>query len=97
MGKKFGLSFSWRRAVGISAAKGKLARMTGVPLTRQGRQRKIGGALGCCLPISVLILTAIILISGVSALSACGIQASSIPVTSSAAKTEWAALWLTIG
>lgn len=42
MGKKFGFSFSWKRAVGISAAKGKLSRMLGVPLTRSGRERKLG-------------------------------------------------------
>ena len=45
-----GLSFSWKRAVGITAAKQKLARMTGIPTTRAGRQRKVGRALGCCLP-----------------------------------------------
>lgn len=37
-----GLSFSWKRAVGITAAKQKIARATGIPLTRQGRQRKVG-------------------------------------------------------
>ncbi len=37
-----GLSFSWKRAVGITAAKQKIARATGIPLTKQGRQRKVG-------------------------------------------------------
>ncbi|MFY8238453.1 MAG: hypothetical protein ACOVK5_04385 [Ilumatobacteraceae bacterium] len=41
-----GLSFSWKRAVGLSAAKGKISRATGVPLTRSGRQRKLGKFLG---------------------------------------------------
>jgi hypothetical protein len=45
MGKKFGFSFSWRRALGISAAKGRISRMTGVPLTRSGMERKIGRAV----------------------------------------------------
>ena len=42
MGKKFGFSFSWRRASGLSGAKGRLSRKIGVPLTRSGRERKIG-------------------------------------------------------
>ena len=47
MGNRFGFSFSWKRALGISAAKGKLSRQLGVPLTRSGRQRKAGRQLGC--------------------------------------------------
>jgi hypothetical protein len=47
-----GLSFSWKRAVGLSAAKGKLSRKIGVPLTRSGRQRKAGRAAGCCVLLS---------------------------------------------
>src|SRR5688572_19380858 len=46
MGKKFGFSWSWRRALGISSAKQKIARMTGIPTTRGGRERKIGRLLG---------------------------------------------------
>lgn len=37
-----GLSFSLKRAVGISAAKQKLARKIGIPTTRQGLERKVG-------------------------------------------------------
>lgn len=37
-----GLSFSWKRAVGISAIKQKVARATGIPTTRMGLERKIG-------------------------------------------------------
>ena len=37
-----GLSFSLKRAVGITAAKQKIARATGIPTTRQGIERKIG-------------------------------------------------------
>lgn len=43
-----GLSFSWRRALGISQAQSRLSRQIGVPLSRSGRQRKVGRALGCC-------------------------------------------------
>jgi hypothetical protein len=42
---KFGLSFSLKRAIGISAAKGKIAKATGIPTTRQGLERKIGGTI----------------------------------------------------
>ena len=38
-----GLSFSWKRALGISAVKQKMARSTGIPTTRGGIERKIGG------------------------------------------------------
>jgi len=37
-----GLSFSWKRAVGISKVKQKVARKTGIPTTRGGLERKIG-------------------------------------------------------
>ena len=37
-----GLSFSWRRALGISAAKNRVARATGIPTTRGGLERIIG-------------------------------------------------------
>jgi len=47
MGKKHGFSFSWKRALGISAAKGKISKKSGIPLTRSGRQRKVGKAAGC--------------------------------------------------
>ena len=61
-----GLSFSWKRAVGITAAKQKLARMTGIPTTRAGRQRKVGRALGCCLP-ALLLLGLLLLVVAASA------------------------------
>ena len=37
-----GLSFSWKRAFGISSAKHKIARATGIPTTKQGRRAKLG-------------------------------------------------------
>ena len=37
-----GVSFSWKRALGISALKGRISRETGIPLTRNGRERKMG-------------------------------------------------------
>ncbi len=45
MGRKFGFSFSWKRATGISGLKSKIARKTGIPTTKSGRQRKVGRIL----------------------------------------------------
>lgn len=43
-----GLSFSWRRALGVSQAQARLSRQIGIPLSRSGRQRLVGRSLGCC-------------------------------------------------
>jgi hypothetical protein len=51
-----GFSFSWKRATGLSSAKGKLSRKLGVPLTRSGRRRKFGSAAGCCVPAAFILL-----------------------------------------
>lgn len=56
MGRKLGFSFSPRRALGISATKGKIARATGIPTTRQGRQRKIARTMGCSVAIIQLLI-----------------------------------------
>lgn len=40
-----GLSFSLKRAVGITAAKRKISRATGIPTSRAGLERKIGGLI----------------------------------------------------
>ena len=40
-----GLSFSWKRAIGVTAVKQKIARATGVPTTRQGLERKVGALI----------------------------------------------------
>ena len=40
-----GLSFSLKRALGISALKQKGSKATGIPMTKQGLERKIGGAI----------------------------------------------------
>lgn len=34
--------FSWKRFLGISALKAKISRKIGIPLTRSGRERKLG-------------------------------------------------------
>ena len=45
MGKKYGISFSWKRLLGISGLKGTISKKTGIPLTKSGIERKIGRAI----------------------------------------------------
>lgn len=37
--------FSWRKFFGVSAAQARLSRKIGIPLSRSGRQRKIGAVI----------------------------------------------------
>ncbi len=37
--------FSWKRLIGLSAAKARISRKIGIPLTRSGRQRKLGALI----------------------------------------------------
>ena len=37
-----GLSFSWKRALGITQAKQNFARRTGIPTSKAGAERKLG-------------------------------------------------------
>lgn len=39
------VSFSWKRALGITQAKQKFARQTGIPTSKAGLERKLGKAL----------------------------------------------------
>ncbi len=41
-----GLSFSWKRALGITSAKRKIAKASGIPTSRTGRRNKLGKFLG---------------------------------------------------
>lgn len=43
--KKYGFSFSWKRALGITSVKQKFARKTGIPTTKAGLERKIGNLI----------------------------------------------------
>jgi hypothetical protein len=48
--------FSWKRALGVSAAKSRISRQIGIPLTKSGRQRKIGKIVtgsGCLVVITI--------------------------------------------
>jgi len=49
--------FSWSRLLGVSAAKARISRAIGIPLSRSGRQQKIGRMVtggGCLLPLLLL-------------------------------------------
>ena len=37
-----GLSFSWKRALGVTKAKRKISKATGIPTSRSGRRAKVG-------------------------------------------------------
>lgn len=57
--------FSWKRAVGVTRAKQKISRMAGVPLTKSGRQRKIGKMVtggGCLLTILFSFIVSFVLV-----------------------------------
>ncbi|MFZ5975236.1 MAG: hypothetical protein ACOYU3_07490 [Bacillota bacterium] len=58
--------FSWKRATGVTKAKQSISRKTGIPMTKPGRQRKIGKAVtggGCIIStLSVLLIVALIII-----------------------------------
>lgn len=43
--------FSWKRLLGVSAAKSRISRKIGIPLSKSGRQQKIGRIItgGGCL------------------------------------------------
>jgi hypothetical protein len=41
-----GLTFSWKRATGVTTQMRRVSKKTGVPLTRNGRRSKVGRWLG---------------------------------------------------
>jgi hypothetical protein len=43
--KKLGVSFSMKRLLGITGMKSSFAQKTGIPTTRGGLERKIGGQI----------------------------------------------------
>jgi len=59
-----GLSFSWKRALGITSTKRKIAKITGIPTTKSGRKRKLGRMLtgGCLIPTVFCLLIIIMII-----------------------------------
>lgn len=55
--------FSWKRATGVTRTKQRISRQAGIPLTKSGRQRKVGKLMtggGCLLPAIALVTAALI-------------------------------------
>lgn len=48
--------FSWRRFLGISALKARISRRTGIPLSKSGREQKLGRLSYRLLKLLVLVL-----------------------------------------
>lgn len=42
---KYGFSFSWKRALGVTSAKQKFARQTGIASSKFGMERKLGRSI----------------------------------------------------
>ncbi len=86
--------FSWKRAVGITRAKQRVSRATGIPWTKSGRQRKVGKLLtGGCVVLPGIVLLLCALVFGIFFLVGCGgpsesldliVTTSSAPATSEA-------------
>jgi hypothetical protein len=64
--------FSWKRALGVTKVKQNIARKTGIPLTKSGRQRKVGKFVTCggCL-LNVMFIGTLMLV--LSLLVSCGL------------------------
>lgn len=60
-----GMSFSWKRALGVSSAKRKIAKYTGIPTTRSGRRAKAGRLMGCAIYMYLLLAVVVGIIAGV--------------------------------
>jgi hypothetical protein len=58
--------FSWKRAIGLTAAKARLSRRIGIPLTKSGRQRKLGKLVsggGCLVVLVVMVAIPVALVT----------------------------------
>lgn len=59
--------FSWKKLSGYSGAKSKVSRKIGIPLTKSGRNQKIGrsiskGCLGVLIAIAIPILILVVVV-----------------------------------
>jgi len=58
--------FSWKRATGVTKAKTRISRATGIPFTKSGRQRKIGKMVtggGCLFTLIAMVILPMVVIS----------------------------------
>ncbi len=59
--------FSWKRATGTSAVKSRVSKSIGIPLTKSGRQRKVGRMLtggGCLVVIGLGLIMPLLALKG---------------------------------
>jgi len=54
--------FSWKRFTGVTRIKQKISRKTGIPLTKSGRQRKLGSLITKSCGCSTLMFVSLLLI-----------------------------------
>jgi len=52
----------WKKWSGLTDARRKLAKATGIPTTRGGRQRKVGRMAGCAVPFLFLAALALLVV-----------------------------------
>ena len=60
--------FSWRRLVGISAAKARISRHIGIPLSRSGRYMKVGRMVtrgGCLVALLIPVIVIVSVVKGI--------------------------------
>ena len=57
--------FSWRRLIGISAAKARISRRIGIPLSRSGRYMKVGRIVTRRGYLVVLLVPVIVIVAAV--------------------------------
>lgn len=58
-----GVTFSAKRAIGVTKAKRKISKATGIPTSKQGRRAKVGKIAsggGCLIPVVLVTLIAVI-------------------------------------
>jgi peptidoglycan hydrolase-like protein with peptidoglycan-binding domain len=78
-----GMSFSWKRALGVTSAKQKFSRATGIPTTRSGRQRKAARLMGCLMPVTIACCVIALMVLALSIASAASSEIQYAQVTTS--------------
>lgn len=91
--------FSWKRATGITRAKQKISRATGIPMTKSGRQRKVGKMVtgGGCILNTILAIIIILLIILSFSLFSCGNQIATVTTSIENATVEYKLATLNAG
>lgn len=87
-----GLSFSWKRALGITTVKRRIAKATCIPTTRSGRQAKVGRLMGCSLYLYILLIAVIAcVVLTTSAVAETKTQTQIVEMLQNMVKESWSA------